>query len=208
MIFFLGVGASAQEGRPTQMWEFGVLGGGSIYSSDSVSGPAGSGSVGIKNGPAVGVFLGSNGRKFGGELRYDFLPGDLKLSSGGTNVGFSGMAHAIHYDAMYYFTPKGSRIRPFISGGAGVKVYQGTGSLVQNQPLGGLALLTDTHEAAALGTFGGGVKAKISRRVMFRAEVQDYLTPFPRQVIAEGPGAKINGMLHDIVFTAGIGFVF
>ena len=68
--------------------------------------------------------------------------------------------------------------------------------------------MTEKGKEFNIPTFGGGVKAKISRRVMFRAEVQDYLTPFPRQVIAEGPGAKINGMLHDIVFTAGIGFVF
>jgi hypothetical protein len=185
-----------------------VLGGGSIYNSASVTSPAGTGDVGFKSGPTVGAFVGNDMGKFGGQLSYEYLPGDLKVSSGGTTANFSGMAHAIHYDFLYHFTPSEAAIRPFVSAGAGVKIYEGTGSPTVTQPLSGLALLTNTHETAALGTFGGGIKARIGSRMMLHLEVQDFITPFPRQVIAPAPGAKISGMLNDIVFTAGLGIMF
>jgi hypothetical protein len=41
-----------------------------------------------------------------------------------------------------------------------------------------------------------------------RFEVQDFLTPFPKQVIAPAPGAKIGSILNEIVFMAGLGVTF
>jgi hypothetical protein len=190
-------------------WEIGALGGGGFYNSASVSSPAGSGAAGIKNGLAVGAYVGNNMYKLlGGELRYEFLPGDLKVSSGGTQATFTGQAQAMHYDFLVHFTPAGSRIRPFVSAGAGVKLYQGTAKATVTQPLSNLALLTNTHQIAGLGVFGGGVKAQISSHFVLRFEVQDFLTPFPRQVIAPAPGAKISGLLSEIVFLMGIGITF
>ena len=199
----------AQNSEAAPKWEIGVLGGGGFYNSASVSSPAGSGDVGIKNGVAVGAFVGNDLYKhLGGELRYEFLPGDLKVSSGGNEATFTGLAHAIHYDFLFHFAPKGSRIRPFVSAGGGVKIYQGTSRATVTQPLSALALLTNTHETKGLGVFGGGVKAQVSSHVMLRFEVQDFLTPFPRQVIAPAPGAKISGLLNDIVVLAGLGLTF
>ncbi len=206
--FLLSLGAVAPD-CSAQKWEIGVLGGGSINNSVSVSSPAGNGDVGFKSGPAVGAFFGSSGRKWGGELRYEYLPGDLKVSSGGTEATYSGMAHAIHYDAIYHFASTEAAIRPFVSGGGGVKIFEGTGNPVAaGQQLSGLALLTHTYETKGLATVGGGIKAKIGSRMIFRVEVQDFITPFPRKVIAPAPGAKISGILHDIVFTAGLGIMF
>jgi len=208
----LGAGSTACQAQSSEAgpkWEIGVLGGGGFYNSASVSSPAGSGDAGIKNSVAVGAFLGNDLYKhLGGELRYEFFPGDLKVSSGGTEATFSGLAHAIHYDFLFHFAPKGSRIRPFVSAGGGVKLYQGTARATVTQPLSALALLTNTHEIKGLGVFGGGVKAQVSSHVMLRFEVQDFLTPFPRQVIAPAPGAKISGLLNDIVFLAGLGITF
>jgi hypothetical protein len=206
-VFLLGIGS----GSPAcwaQKWEFGVLGGGSVYNSASVTSPAGSGDVGIKSGPVVGVFLGNDMKSFGGELRYEYMPADLKVSSAGNEATFSAMAHAIHYDFLYHFAHIESPIRPFVSAGGGVKIYEGTASPTVTQPLSSLALLTNTHETKGMGTFGGGVKARIGSRIVFRAEVQDFITPFPRQVIAPAPNAKISGILNDIVFTAGLGILF
>jgi hypothetical protein len=205
--FLLGLGA----GLPAcwaQKWEIGVLGGGSVYNSASVTSPAGGGNVGFKSGPVVGAYVGNDMGKFGGQLSYDYLPGDLKVSSSGTTATFTGLAHAIHYDLMYHFTSSESAIRPFVSAGGGVKIYEGTGSPTVTQPLSGLALLTNTHETTGLGTVGGGFKAKLGSRMVFTAQVQDFITPFPHQVIAPAPGAKISGFLNDIVFTAGIGIMF
>jgi hypothetical protein len=174
-----------------------------------VSGPAGSGDVGIKNSVAVGAYFGSDMyKRLGGELRYEFLPGDLKVSSGGSEATFSGQAHAIHYDFLFHFTPKGSRLRPFVSGGGGVKIYRGTGKATVTQTLSSLALLTNTHQTSGLGVFGGGVKAQVTPHLTLRFEVQDFLTPFPKQVIAPAPGAKISSILNEIVFLAGLGITF
>ena len=199
----------AQEKDPTPKWEIGALGGAGFYNSASVSSPAGSGNAGIANGAAIGAFFGSDMyKRLGGELRYEFLPGDLRVSSSGSQATFTGLAQAIHYDFVFHFAPKGSRIRPFVSAGAGVKIYSGTGKATVTQALSSLALLTNTHQTAGLGVFGGGVKAQLTTHVMLRFEVQDLLTPFPKQVVAPAPGAKIGSLLNQIVAMAGLGFTF
>src|SRR5258708_33128705 len=110
-----------------QKWELGVLGGGGVYNSASATSPAGSADVGFKSSAAVGAYLGSDMYKFlGGELRYEYLPGDLKVSGGGAESTFSGEAHAIHYDFVMHFAPTGSKIRPFVAAGGGVEGYRGT----------------------------------------------------------------------------------
>jgi hypothetical protein len=192
-----------------QKWELGGLAGGGFYSNATVTSPAGSGDVGFKSGPAFGAYLGQNMYRYlGGELRYEMRPADLKLTSGGTETTFAGQAHAIHYDFLIHATAAGSRVRPYISAGGGVKIYRGTGKETATQPLSRLALLTKTNEVKGLGSVGGGVKVKVSRGLLFRLEVRDFITPFPRQVIAPAPGAKISGLLHDIVFLGGIALTF
>jgi hypothetical protein len=208
----LGAGSAvcwAQGSEAMPKWEIGGLAGGSFYNSASVSGPGGSGDAGIKNGVAVGAYLGGDMYKFlGGELRYEFLPGDLKVSGSGSEATFSGQAHAIHYDFLFNFAPKSSRLRPFVSAGGGVKIYEGTGKATITQTLSSMALLTNTHQTSGLGVFGGGIKAKVSSHVTLRFEVHDFLTPFPKQVIAPAPGAKISSLLNEIVFMAGLGIMF
>jgi hypothetical protein len=192
-----------------QKWEVGVLGGGGFYNNASVTSPAGSGDVGFKSSWAAGGYVGSNMYKYlGGELRYEYLPGDLKVSAGGTESTFSGEAHAIHYDFLMHFAPTESKIRPFVSGGGGVKIYRGTGAATLTQPLQRFALLTNTHETKGMGSVGAGLKAAVSRRVLVRVEIHDFIDAFPRQVIAPAPGAKISGLMHDIVFMGGLAITF
>jgi hypothetical protein len=50
-----------------------------------------------------------------------------------------------------------------------------------------------------MATFGGGVNFKLSSHVSLRAEVRDYLTPFPKELITPAPGAKIGSFLNNIV---------
>jgi len=203
MVLLLGAGLQAQT------WEVGVLGGGSIYNTASVSSPAGSGEAGFKSGAAVGAYVGGNMYRFiGGELRYEFLQGDLKAKSGGIEETFSGYSHAIHYDFLVHFAPTGAKIRPFVAAGGGVKIFLGTGAPSVTQPLDRLVLLTHAHEVKGLGSVGAGLKASVSKRAQVRVEVHDFITPFPRQVIAPAAGAKISGLLHDIVFMGGIAITF
>ena len=190
-----------------QTWEVGVAGGGSFYTSDSVQNPAGNGSAGLANGFALSGWLANNSSKtIGGELRYDYERSDLHLSSAGNSASFGGQTNAIHYDFLLHFAPSESTVRPFIAGGAGAKFFSGTGTEQPYQPLSNLALLTKTTQFEPLVSVGGGVKVSLSKSVMLRLEVHDYLSPFPNRVIAPAPGSKIGGWLSDLVVSAGLSF--
>jgi len=203
IVLLLGAGLQAQS------WEAGVLGGGNVSKNVSVTGPAGSADVGFKSGAAVGAYVGGNMYKYiGGELRYEFLQGDLKAKGAGAEETFSGYSHNIHYDFLVHFAPTGAKIRPFVAAGGGVRILLGTGSPTVSQPLDRLVLLTHTHEVKGLGSVGGGFKASVSKRAQVRVEVHDFISPFPKQVIAPAAGAKISGLLHDIVFMGGIAITF
>src|SRR6266478_4420238 len=83
-----------------QKWEVGLGGGGSFYTSQSFTNPAGNASGKLASGFIMSGWLGNNsGKTWGGELRYDFEKSDLKLSSGSTNVNFGALTQAVHYDA-------------------------------------------------------------------------------------------------------------
>jgi hypothetical protein len=192
-----------------QRWEVGVAGGGSFYTQQTFKNAAASANAGLANGFAASAWLGNNGSNlFGGELRYDYERSDLKLSSGGTSVNFGGQTNAIHYDFLLHFTPSESHVRPFVAAGAGVKVYSGTGTEQAFQPLSNVALLTKTSELKALVSVGGGVKISLAKNAMLRLEVHDFLTPFPKNVIAPAQGSTFGGWLSDFVAQAGISFAF
>jgi hypothetical protein len=192
-----------------QKWEVGVGGGGSFSTSQTFKNAAGNADAGFSNGLAVSAWLGNNtASTISGELRYDYEHTNLKLSSGGTNVSFGAMTNAIHYDVVLHFAPSESHIRPFLAAGGGVKMFTGTGQEQEFQPLSNVALLTKTSEVKPLVSVGGGVKVSLSPGVQLRLEAHDYLTPFPKNVIAPAPGSTVGGWLQDFVVMAGISFSF
>jgi hypothetical protein len=190
-----------------QKWEFGGGVGGGFYTSRDVTSTGGSASAKILSNIAGSAWLTNNGLgHWGGELRYDYQLGDLALNSGGTQATFGAMTHALHYDAIWYSTPNGSKVRPFVALGAGIKAYEGTGSEVVYQPLSNIALLTKAQDVTPLISVGGGVKVQITPRIQFRVEVHDYLTSFPTKVITPNVGSKVGGWIQDFVPMAGISF--
>ncbi len=190
-----------------QKWEFGGGVGGGFYTSRDVTTSGASASAKILSNIAGSAWLTNNGQgHWGGELRYDYQGGDLSLSSGGTQATFAALTHAVHYDVLWYSAPNGSKVRPFVGAGAGVKAYQGTGTEVVFQPLSNIALLTKTRDLTPLISVGAGVKVQISPRVQFRVEIHDYLTSFPTKVILPNVGAKVGGWLQDFVPMAGLSF--
>jgi len=193
-----------------QKWEVGVGGGGSFYTAQSVTNVLGNADAKLANGYIVSAWLGNNsGKTLGGELRYDYEQSDLKLSSGGTSASFGAHTNAIHYDFVLNFNRSNeARVAPFLAAGAGVKVYTGTGKEQAFQPLSNIALLTKTSEIKPLVSVGGGVKFRVASAVQFRVEVRDYLTPFPKNVIAPALGSKVGGWLSDFVAMAGLSFTF
>jgi hypothetical protein len=190
-----------------QKWEVGGGAGGGFYTSQDLTAPSGSASAKIQTNIAGSAWLDNNGGgKWGGELRYDYQMGDLGLSSGSTQATFAAHTQAFHYDVLYHFAPRGAKIRPFVSVGAGVKIYQGTGAQVVYQALSNVALLTQAQDLTPLASAGGGVKMQIGTHMQLRVEVHDYLTPFPKQVITPNQGTKGGGWLQDFVPMVGLSY--
>jgi hypothetical protein len=193
-----------------QRWEVGVGAGGGFYTSQDVNSSSfGSASAKIDTNIAASAWVTNNGHsKWGGELRYDYGRGDLTLSQGSTKASFAGETHGIHYDVLRYFAPSESPVRPFVAVGGGIKVYRGTGEEVVFQPLSKIALLTKEQDLVAMVSVGGGIKFHLSPRVTLRAEIHDYLSPFPKKVITPNVGAKVGGWgwLQDFVPMIGLSY--
>ena len=174
----LGLAAAGQ----AQEWEIGGIGGAGFMNGLNVATAKASATTGFKSGVAFGVFAGSNlYTHLSGEIRYTYQMSDLKLSAGGTEVGFAGVSHAVHYDFLYHPARKHSKAQPFVAVGAGVKLYRGTGKEQAYQPLSNFAFLTKTQDLRPLITAGGGVKYRISEHLLFRAEIRDYITAEPAE---------------------------
>lgn len=189
-----------------QNFEIGAGVGGSFYRNRTLTTATQSASAGFSNGIAATAWVGQNTRgKWGGEFRYTYEKTDLKLSGAGQDVKRSGDTHAVHYDVLFHLKDRESRVRPFLSAGGGFKYYRGTFAETPTQPLSSVALLTKTGELKPMGSFGVGVKFQLTERTQIRAEVKDYLSPFPSKVITPN-GSKGSGLLNDIVPMIGIAY--
>jgi hypothetical protein len=192
-----------------QTWEAGALAGGGFYNEVSVSNSFGRGAAGLASGAAFGGYLVQNLYKnLSGEIRYAFQRGNLQVTSGNVRASFRGATHAIHYDWLLHTSNRGASLRPFLAAGAGFKGFRGTGTESPYQPLGKLALLTQTSEWKPLISLGGGVAVRLASWAVLRAEFRDYLTPFPQKVIAPAGQADLNRWLHDFVPSLGVGLTF
>ena len=193
-----------------QKWEVGFAAGGSFLTSETISNPAGNASATRNPGLALSAWLDNTigSGLFAGELRYDHENGDLKLSSGGTNVTFASQSNAVHYDFLYNFTSSESAVRPYVAAGGGVKWYSGTGNEQVYQPLSDIAVFSDVRDMRPLVSVGAGVKFNIAKSALLRLEVHDYLTPFPSSLIAPVSGSSVGGWLQDFVASVGISFGF
>ena len=190
-----------------QQWEFGGMGGGGFLNHVGVTAPAGAATAGFANGAAFGGYVGFNSYKhIGGEIRYTFMQSNLKLSSGGSEATFNGNAHAIHYDVVFHTNRDGAKTQLFAAVGGGAKIFRGTGAEHAAQDLSSFGYFTKTQQFLPMGTVAAGVKVKIAPRVFLRAEIRDYITAFPKDVIAPPPGVKYGTLLNDIVPMVGIGF--
>src|SRR3989442_1029229 len=87
----------------------------------------------------------------------------------------------------------------FALAGGGIKFYRGTGTEVPFQPLSTVALLTKTTEVQGLLSVGAGVKVALTHRMLFRVDVHDYLTPFPKKIITPALNSKASGWFNNIV---------
>jgi outer membrane protein W len=206
-LMFLAV-AVATPAAFAQKWEVGLAAGGSFFTSETITNPAGNASATRNPGLALSAWLDNNigSGLFGGELRYDYEMGDLKLSSGGTSTTFASRSNALHYDFLYNFTSSESAVRPYVEAGGGVKWYSGTGTEQVYQPLSNIAVFSDVRDLRPLVSVGAGVKFNIAKSTLLRLEVHDYLTPFPSALIAPVNGSSVGGWLQDFVVSVGLGW--
>jgi hypothetical protein len=190
-----------------QQWEVGGGAGLSFLPGVGVSSPAGSATAGFKMGLAAGGYLGQNlYPHISGEIHYDFSLSALRLASGGTEATFSGMSHMVHYDVLLHTNRPGSRTQFFAALGGGMRIFRGTGAEEAYQPLSQFAYFTKTQALKPMGTVGVGLRYKIAPRLFLRAELRDYITPFPEELITPAPGSKIGSILQDFVPTVGISY--
>lgn len=191
-----------------QTWEVGALGGGSFHLDRPVTGAV-SGKAGLKPGFAAGGWIGHSGAgRWGGEIRYQFQKADLRASSNGQSVTFAAQSHLVHYDILLHSNSTEDSVRPFVAFGGGMKGYRGTGAERAFQPLSNVAALSAVRQWQPMLSFGGGIKWRVGNRMTMRAEVRDFVTPFPKDVILPAPGNKISGFLHDITPMFGVSYLF
>jgi len=197
-----------------QQWELGGIGGVGFLNDVNVSTTTtGSAKAGFSTSAVAGAYFGQNmNAHWSGEIRYEFFDSDLKLSSGGSSATFSGVAHALHYDLIYH-TDRKAPAQFFVAAGVGMKIFDGTGAQEAYQPLSQFGYFTQTHDVKVMGSVGGGFTYKLSEKVFLRAEIRDFISPFPTKVITPPPtvsGNKVSygSILQDIVPMVGVSYVF
>jgi hypothetical protein len=143
----------------------------------------------------------------GGEFRYLFRYGGPQVESNGNTASAPGYTNAITYDGLLYLTNRESKVRPFLSGGVGVKIFTGSGRSL-TQPLAGLAVLREVSQVEPAISFGGGLKYLVARHMQLRADFRIYVTPLPDEVIRPVGLSTIDRWVFDFVPLGGISYVF
>jgi len=181
-----------------QPWEIGAGVGYGIYKNGSVIAPAGTATAGIRNRFALTIFFSEERYEWiSGEVRYTYQDGDPFLEAGGQQTNVQGQSHTFHYDLLFHFKNSEERIRPFVAVGAGAKLFVVTGPVNPSAPLQDIARLTGRDQVLFAGSVGAGVKWRIAERVTLRLEARDYITRFPKRLIAPVPLATGRGIFHQ-----------
>jgi len=193
-----------------QQWEFGATGGVGFSPAVGVSSPlGGAASSGFKPGLLVGVYAAHDSNKyFGGEIRYMAMDADLQFTASGSKSNFEAQSHVLHYDVILHTPDRDSKRQLFLAAGGGMKIFRSEASQsvsAQASPYGSFGQAQVLKPTAS---FGGGVKFVLTRRLMLRTEVRDYLTGFPTELVAPAPGVKVSGIVNQIVPMIGVSFVY
>ncbi len=192
-----------------QQWEVGALGGYSWAHDASIRNGYGSADAGFKSGFAGGVIFGENPYEYiGGELRWMFLNGGPQLNDSGNKYTQSGFANLIHYDLLVHLTRKEDKVRPYIAGGAGIKVYTGPDRFAAHQPLNDFAVIATGNHVEPLISVGGGLKYRVHKGVQLRLDLRAYMSPCPSGIFKTPYGSNIHGWIFDFTPTVGVAYLF
>jgi hypothetical protein len=204
---------SAVWAQTRDRWEVSGQAGVSLYNDIKATGtsPTRAANAGFFDGVAVGAIWTQNGgHHWGGEFHYLFQTNNMRLKGADSTTGqadFGAQSHSFHYDAVLYFTDREARVRPFIAGGPGLKVYQATGQERAFRPLDTIVVFSHDNQVKFMASGGGGVKVRVGRNTLLRFDFRDYVTGIPKGFVTF-PGVKFGGQFHNLVGTAGLGITF
>ncbi len=156
--------------------------------------------------------------KMGAELDYTYANQPLTFLNLSPTIPKLSVSHRVHsfvYSILYYFGDRNSRVRPFVSVGAGASLFQIDGTSKFEALARGVDL-NDTWKF--VGSFGGGVKYMINDSIGIRFDVRDLLSGVPSYSLPRtssvdddgtiGPAFRPDGILSDWQFSGGILFTW
>ena len=130
----------------------------------------------------------NSGKFTGHEFGYIYQRTSLKSAA---DASAQGMAiHNGFYDFLLYATPEGSKIRPFAAGGGQFSNFVPPGSSASQ---GGGSTKFGLN-------YGGGIKFKITSMFLIRADLRQYISPKPFDLIGK------TGALRQTEISVGFGF--
>jgi len=185
-----------------QKWEFGADGGVGLLNNVSVTGAQGTNAAataGFAPGFSAGAFVAENlYAHFSGEIRYEYMESNLRLTTGGQSAQFSGYSQAVHYDVVYHTRAEGP-VHFFGALGGGLKTFAGTGAEAAYQPLSQYGYFTKTTTAKPMLSAAAGVTFRLSPKLSLRGEIRDFASAFPAKVLTPPSGVKYGSPLNEIV---------
>jgi hypothetical protein len=192
-----------------QEWELGGAGGYGLYTNPSINSSSGSIQPGFASKGVVGVVFGQNMYEhIGGEFRYLYQFGGPQLQSQAIHASSTGNTNLMTYDVLFHTSNREANLRPYFSGGAGIKVYTGNDFRSAGQPLISGAVITPGTQVEPTISVGAGLKYKIHKHSILRLDFRTYMGPPPNEIFRPTGDAKIHGWVYNFVPLGGVSFVF
>jgi hypothetical protein len=192
-----------------QPFEIGAMAGYAWDHDASIGNPSGSVEAGFKPGFAGGALFGDDMyQHIGGEIRWLYRVGGPQLTAPGVKVSASGFTNLVHYDLLVHLTSREERIRPYIAGGAGIKVFTGPHLPALDQSLGNFAVISPGNHVEPLISVGAGVKYRVSKGLQLRLDFHAYMSPCPGDLFRVASPSAIHGWIYDFLPTLGASYLF
>jgi hypothetical protein len=192
-----------------QEWELGATGGYGWNSNPSIVAPVGSIQSGFTSRGVMGVVFGQNMYEHvGGEVRWLYQFGGPELRFQGQQVNATGHSNLITYDLLFHLTNREARIRPFLAGGAGVKIFTGNQLRAVGLPGVGSAVLIPCTQVEPAISVGGGLKYRVAKHGLLRLDFRTYMSPLPDRILRPIGLAQVHGWVYNFVPLGGISYVF
>jgi opacity protein-like surface antigen/outer membrane protein OmpA-like peptidoglycan-associated protein len=177
-------------------------------------------------GGAFGGRVGVNVSNYVGlELMYEYMVNNVRfltpISPGLPSYSFGNRNHYLALNPVFHFTPKGSRVRPYVTIGVGAAQFTPTGDAkrIARDPAVAAVFhsqnLNDNLQVAM--NYGGGIKFHLSDHIGLRLDARGFLSRNPTYNLPNYPltglyipkGDKLNGVqvTAGVVFYLGKKFV-